>query len=630
MGPFPDYEAIPASEPYNPKPAAAAKPKEAAVPSPAGTGWPFDKVAAQAKQRELAASGTLDLGNGVSMALQPIPGGAFAMGSPDGHPDERPVSAVTVSPFWMGRFEVTNRQFRQFNPEHESRTEDRHGYQFGVTGYDEDQPDQPAVRVSWTEAAGFCQWLAKKTGRKVTLPTEAQWEWACRAGASTPFWYGDLNTDFAACANLGDAMLAQFVGNPYVQDRVLAAVKNPLPYDNWIPQDARFNDGGFVTEPVGKYQPNPWGLHDMHGNAAEWTRSAYAPYLYREDDGRNSRAGDKVARGGSWYDRPKCATASFRLPYAPYQRVYNVGFRVIVEEAPASAPAGKQTAASASPPGLVNHRFLKSGCNSESVAIVGSNGEVEWEFPLKTNVSDSAVLPNGNIVFTFDSGAREVRRDRTVVWEYKAPAGSEVHACQPLPHDLFLIGESYANGKSAMHEVDRTGKIVKTIPIDNGSGGPHGQFRQVRKTRQGTYLTTQQRNGGAALECDGAGKLLHSFPGGRFVAIRLDNGNTLIGCGDEHRIIEVDPKDQIVWKIDENELPGNRIGFAAGIQRLPNGNTVVCNWAGHSKMTNQPQVFEVTPDKRVVWEVRDPRLHMISSIQILDTPGYDREPGPQR
>jgi len=627
MGPFPDYEAIPASEAYAPKPAPAAKPACISGSVPAVADWPFDKAAASARQRDVvgtATVGSLDLGGGISLALQPIPGGAFAMGSADGHPDERPLTEVTVKPFWMSQCEVTNRQYRQFDPAHESRTEDRHGYQFGITGYDEEQPEQPAVRVSWKEAMGFCEWLARKTGRKVTLPTEAQWEWACRAGASTPFWYGDLNTDFSPFANLGDAMLAQFAGNPYVQDRVRAAMKNPGPYDNWIPQDARFNDGGFVTEAVGKYQPNPWGLCDMHGNAAEWTRSAYAPYPYREEDGRNSTAmeGEKVVRGGSWYDRPKCATASYRLPYAFYQRVYNVGFRVIVEEVPARATPCA--------PASAGHRFLKSGCRSESVAIVGADGQLEWQYLLSTNVSDCALLPNGNVVFSFDFGAREMRRDGMTVWEYKAPPGSEVHSCQPLPGGRFLVGESYANGKSAIHEVDRSGKIVKTIAIDNGGGGSHGQFRQVRKTKHGTYLVTQQRNGGLAREYDAAGKLLRTFPGGRFVAVPLNNGNILIGCGDEHRVIEVDPQDRIVWKIDENDLPGNKIGYAAGLQRLPNGNTVVCNWPGHGTIKNQPQVFEVTPEKKVVWAVNDPRLHMISSIQILDAPGYEAESGPQR
>lgn len=267
-----------------------------------------------------------------------IPAGEFVMGSTNGHIDETPAHLAKISKgFWMSKFEISNALFLQFNPKHESRTEDRHGYQFGITGYDQDQPNQSAVRVSWEEAMAFCKWLSEKIGKKVTLPTEVQWEWACRAGSATPFWYGDMNTDFAEFANLGDTMLANYAANPYVQDWKAAAVKNPNKYDNWVPQDARFNDGGFVTEVAGKYKPNPWGLHDMHGNAWEWTRSAYKPYPYSDDDGRNQVEGaaaetERVVRGGSWYDRPFRCTSSYRLPYNQYQRVYNVGFRIVIED----------------------------------------------------------------------------------------------------------------------------------------------------------------------------------------------------------------------------------------------------------------------------------------------------------
>jgi formylglycine-generating enzyme required for sulfatase activity len=87
---------------------------------------------------------------------------------------------------------------------------------------------------------------------------------------------------------------------------------------------------------VGGYAANPWGLFDMHGNVAEWTRSAHRPYPWRADDGRNNPAGeeDRVARGGSWYDRPERARSAFRQHYAPWQRVYNVGFRLICTTAP--------------------------------------------------------------------------------------------------------------------------------------------------------------------------------------------------------------------------------------------------------------------------------------------------------
>ena len=268
----------------------------------------------------------------------------------------------------------------------------------------------------------------------------------------------------------------------------------------------------------------------------------------------------------------------------------------------------------------VSHRFLKSGCGSQSVAIVGRDGRIEWEYRVADETSDAWLLPGGNVIFAYKHGVREVTPDQKTAWEFPAPEGAEIHSCQPLPGELFLIGEAHADGTANLYELDRTGRKAKTIPI-NGGGGAHSQFRQVRKTPQGTYLVTYQRDGGQAKEYDGEGKLLRTFCAGRFVAIRLPNGNTLIACGDEHRVIEVDPQDGIVWEVKEKDMPGNVLGFAAGLQRLPNGNTVICNWSGHGGAKDQPQVFELTRDKKVVWEVRDPRLNMISSINILDAPG---------
>jgi formylglycine-generating enzyme required for sulfatase activity len=294
-------------------------------------GWPFD--AAEAKRRQ-AANGSIreavDLGDGVALEMVFIPAGQFVMGDDRAYPDERPRHVVKIAePFWMGRFEVTNAQFARFDPRHDSRVESKHAMQFGVRGFYVNGPQQPVVRVSWLHAMEFCDWLRSRTGRRFTLPTEAQWEYACRAGADTPFFYGDLNADFSRCANLADLMLREFVCDPY--SKVRRPFANPGKYDDWIPKDERFNDGGFVSENVGRYLPNAWGLGDMHGNAAEWTLSAYRPYPYRDDDGRNDRtlAEDRTVRGGSWRDKPESARSACRLAYRPYQPVYNVGFRVV-------------------------------------------------------------------------------------------------------------------------------------------------------------------------------------------------------------------------------------------------------------------------------------------------------------
>jgi formylglycine-generating enzyme required for sulfatase activity len=163
------------------------------------------------------------------------------------------------------------------------------------------------------------------------LPSEAEWEYACRAGTATPMFYGDMDADFSKFANMADAKLTEFASYPY--DTRHTPLENPSKYDDWIPKDPRFNDGALLAVEPGRYQPNAWGLYDMHGNVAEWTRSAYRPYPYRPDDGREAATaeGRKVVRGGSWRDRPCRATSSARLGYEPFQKVYNVGFRVVCE-----------------------------------------------------------------------------------------------------------------------------------------------------------------------------------------------------------------------------------------------------------------------------------------------------------
>jgi formylglycine-generating enzyme required for sulfatase activity len=324
-----DPEAVPvavvsAIEPILPDPLPVVEATHVDCPN-----WPFD--ATEARRRQAAAgratARTIELGAGVTMQLTLIPAGQFVMGNPAGASNEPPATRVQIErPFWMAAFEVTNKQFNQFAPDHDSRVESKNTYQFGIHGYPMNLPDQPVVRVSWTEAMSFCNWLSEQTGERFSLPSEAEWEYACRAGTDTAMYYGDVNGDFSKFANLADAKLSEFASDPYTVDTPLA---NPPKYDDWIPKDARFNDGALLTVAPGAYQPNAWGLFDMHGNASEWTRS-----IARSADGQDDAAlARRIVRGGSWRDRPERCTSSFRIDYPPFQRVYNVGFRVVCEMA---------------------------------------------------------------------------------------------------------------------------------------------------------------------------------------------------------------------------------------------------------------------------------------------------------
>lgn len=292
-------------------------------------GWPLD--AQDAAKRQLEGSGgkvtqQIDLGNGAQLDMVFVPDGKFVMGDADGEIDESPLSIVTIEkPFWMAKFEITNAQYAQFDASHESRYEHKGSWQFseGHLGWPLDNPQQPVVRISFDEAMEFCKWLSEKTGHRVTLPTEAQWEYACRAGSATAFSYGDIDTDFSAYANMSDVTMEQLA---YDTDGKYTG--------DITPRDKRFNDGMLVTANVGTYKPNKWGLCDMHGNVWEWTKSSYAAYPYKDGDGRNGLTDvseEKIVRGGSWRDRPKRCRSAYRLSYPQWQKVYNTGFRVIIE-----------------------------------------------------------------------------------------------------------------------------------------------------------------------------------------------------------------------------------------------------------------------------------------------------------
>jgi formylglycine-generating enzyme required for sulfatase activity len=295
-------------------------------------GWPFDaRIAQQRQQAAGPCEKTINLGNGVKMKLVKIPPGEFVVGDAKGEPDEYPLARVTIrEPFWMGAYEVTNQEFRQFDPSHDCRYYGKRHAQPDDQGLPLNGPDQPAVRVSWEQATAFCRWLSEKIGMTFTLPTEAQWEYACRAGIATALSYGETDADFSEWANVADKSFS--VGQQKDGKQITGGLEH-LVMEGAALSDARFDDGAVVTTDVGSYTSNAWGLYDMHGNAAEWTRSAYMPYPYSADDGRNehSNGGHKVVRGGSFFDRPKRCRSAFRLAYPAWQRVFNVGFRVVCE-----------------------------------------------------------------------------------------------------------------------------------------------------------------------------------------------------------------------------------------------------------------------------------------------------------
>jgi len=256
----------------------------------------------------------VELSPEVAISMTRIPAGEFNGGK--------------IGSFWMGTFEISNEQFEIYDPEHDSRVESRLGLSHGLRGFFVNSPERSVCRVSWEEANAFCKWLSEKTGKTFRLPTDTEWEYACHAGTQTPFSFGDWNTDFSKDANLGDQMLIEFITDQYFVER--RPLTNVTYYDDWMPKDRRFCDNGFLSERSGRYKPNPWGLFDMHGNVAEWTSTLVKPNF--GIDLLDNQSAQFIVRGGSWHDRPYRATSTFRETYYPWQRVFDVGFRVICEE----------------------------------------------------------------------------------------------------------------------------------------------------------------------------------------------------------------------------------------------------------------------------------------------------------
>lgn len=311
--------------PEAPKPVKEKKHKELNV-----KGWPFDAEEAETRQRESGeVRKCVELAPGISMSFVRIPAGEFVMGSYNGPSDTYPTAKVKIEkPFWMGELEVTNEQFNVFFPDHDSRYVDQQWKDHVVQGYPANEPQQPVIRVSFNDAMEFCRLLSEKTGLNITLPTEAQWEWACRAGSDSEFWYGDLHADFGRMDNLADKTTLLFA--------VIGVDPQPMaPTDYWyehytyLPKEESVDDSCLVQVGGKQHEANPFGLYYMHGNVGEWTRSDYIPYPYKGENIVESEY--KVVRGGSFIERPKFATSYSRKGFYPYQRVSNVGFRVIIE-----------------------------------------------------------------------------------------------------------------------------------------------------------------------------------------------------------------------------------------------------------------------------------------------------------
>ena len=256
---------------------------------------------------------------------------------------------------------------------------------------------------------------------------------------------------------------------------------------------------------------------------------------------------------------------------------------------------------------------LVSSHTRDAVFMLDKSGQIVWEYQIP-HPQDVWMLPNGNILIAAQHAVREITRDKELVWEYKVEAPNEIPSVQPLGDGKTLIG---IVGQCRLVEVDR-GRELHSIQLSTTVAEPHAQFRMCRKTPEGTYLVPFTAEG-ALREYDSAGRVIREFPPLPMpvCAVRLPRGNTLVTA--DGRVVEYDRNTRIVWEIrPKYDTPDLNLAVPAGVQRLPNGNTVVCNWNAQATPEKRAaHIFEITPDKRVVWEVESDQFGQIAQCQIL-------------
>jgi hypothetical protein len=288
--------------------------------------------------------------------------------------------------------------------------------------------------------------------------------------------------------------------------------------------------------------------------------------------------------------------------------------------------------------GLAEHDFVYAGewdtrkPDAQSLFVV-RGGKITWQttIPLRTaegkpqEFDDAELLPNGHILFARMSGAGEYAPDKRLVWEYPAPAGTEIHSIQRIGPHYALLARNGNPSLAVIVDTD-TGKTVQEIPIATTTTNTHVQYRHIRMTKRHTIVVPLLGEHRVA-EFDVSGREVWSVAARTpWAAERLTNGHTLIAGDHSAYVREVDASGKTVWELTQADVPQFRLFNLQTAQRLGNGHTVICNWvAGHKVVEDWAktvQVFEVTPDKQVVWALRawtDPAdLGPSTHIQLLD------------
>lgn len=433
--------------------------------------------------------------NSLKMTLLRIEPGEFTMGSPSGGDfDERPAHRVRISrPFYLGSCEVTNAQYERFDPEHRKLR--------GKQGFSKND-DEAVLFVSWNEAAAFCRRLSEQEGLPYRLPTEAEWEYACRAGTATPY-------------STGESFPAAFRKN-------VGEHEQPPP----------------VSLAVGKTPANPWGLFDMHGNVEEWCGDWYGPYEAGDRVDPVGRAdGDfRVTRGGSHSTKLEYLRSANRLGTLPEDTNCMIGFRVALGPAPSTAPLPVL----ASPP-LAPAKAPSKSPDPSKPFFQGPRMYVKIppgsEGPLFSKHNhDPAIVncPNGDLLAIWYTCRTESGRELALAFSRLPLGGDEWTPAQPFwdaPDRNDHAPALWTDGKTIYHFVGLSsaatwGNLAVVLRTSSDSGATWSKARLIAPEHghrhQPVETVIRTHDGTIVLPCDA----VPGGKGGTAVLLSRDGGKS--------------------------------------------------------------------------------------------------------
>jgi len=527
--------------------------------------------------------------NSISMKFVRIQAGSFLMGQEKGGDwDERPVHKVHITQsFGISATEVTNAQYEQFDPEH-NKLRGKLGFSKG--------DDEAVVFVSWHEAVEFCKWLSEKEDKPYRLPTEAEWEYACRAGTKTAY-------------HTGDTLPEMFQKNARM---------------SWFPDPARRRKGAEpVPLTVGKTEANPWDLFDMHGNVEEWCYDWYGPYEQGEQKDPVGRAGGdfKVTRGGSHSTQISFLRPANRLGALPEDKSWLIGFRVVAGEKPKSEPlVNPEPALNARNVNKENRLDWTNGPDPNKPYFKGPIEYVkippESDGPMYSQHNHDPALidcPNGDLLAIWYSCRNEPGRELTILasrlrygteqWEppsvfWNAPDRND-HA--PA---FWFDGQDTIYHFNGLSAAATWGNLATVMRISTDNGATWSKARLINPEHGLRHMPVESvfrtREGYLVLPCDA----VTGGNGGTAVHISRDNGQTWTDPGAGREAPKFDAGTTGAWIA----------GIHAGVMQLKDGSLMAL---GRGNTINGKMPMSISKDMGQNWTYSPSEFQPIGGGQRL-------------